>query len=434
MLGAAWLAATWGAAGPVWGSLGLAILSLAVTHVALSGRHHGLLGLTGGFWAVTAAVAMRGHTYLRYLERTHQAACEAAQERANTLRDASVHLGASDQALRLRLQRYAALRVVTETLSAPPADFEHLLKVVAQQTLRVLDHASQVLVYLVEPPRHELSLRTVQWRRDPAGVVKQKTGDLFDHWVLRQGQPLLVRDVRSDFRFPREAVAITDRPCVSLIAAPMVSAQRVVGVLRAESEAADAFSAEDLRLLGIVADLAAMAIENLRLYVRTAELAITDDLTGLAVHRYFQERLDEELIRVRKTRNPISILLIDLDRFKQYNDTYGHPAGDKLLRTIAQLLRDRVGSGDLIARYGGEEFAVLLSGISHAQALRDAEALRVAVEAYELVLRQGRTRMTVSIGVAAFPQDGDHPESLFRIADQRLYRAKQQGRNRVCGV
>lgn len=159
---------------------------------------------------------------------------------------------------------------------------------------------------------------------------------------------------------------------------------------------------------------------------------MTDDLTGLAVHRYFHERLEEELARARRHQHPVSLLLIDLDHFKRYNDTYGHPAGDKLLRMMAQALRRWQGDGQLVARYGGEEFVILLAGVDHERARQQAEELRATLAAQEIPLRQGATRITVSIGVATFPDDGQEKTDLLLVADQRLYRAKSGGRNQVC--
>lgn len=429
-----WILLVWGIVGPVWGVTHALLLAAIAADAAFTTRQFWLLASTTGVVAGTAAVATAGHGALRARERAAQAACEHAEEQVTTLQETAAHLDAVARALDVRLRRYVTLREATEAFSRHAGDLDALLRTIAEHMMRVLDHAEGALVYLVDMPRHEPALRAAQWRRDPPPTIAHKTGDLFDGWVLRQRQPLLVRDVARDFRFPRDAAAQETRPLGALIAAPLISAQRVLGVLRAESGTAGMFSAEDLRLLDIVADLAAMAIENTRLYLRTAELAITDDLTGLAVHRYFHERFEEELARARRHRGPVAVLLIDLDHFKRYNDTYGHPAGDKLLRTIAQALRRLQGPGDLIARYGGEEFAVLLHGVGREEACRQAEALRAALAAQPIVLRQGTATITVSIGVAAVPEDGEDRARVLQAADQRLYRAKSAGRNQVCGA
>ncbi len=428
----AWTLACWILRGPVWSLAGAAFMGLAIANTALTARLPWAAGasivMLGG--ALLAIAAGQRHLYVE--ERIRQAAYDAAEETANTLREATVQLETADRAIQQRLQRYAALRGMTESLSAQTADLETLLKAIAQQALIILDHADLALLYSVEPPRHELALRAVHARHGAPPVIKRKTGDLYDQWVLRQGQPLLVRDVRRDFRFPSDTALVDERAIGSLIAVPMISAQHLLGILRIERATTDSLTPEDLRLMSVAADIGSMAVENMRLYQRTAELAITDDLTGLAVHRYFHERLEEELARARHRQGTLAVLLIDIDHFKVYNDTYGHPAGDKLLRSIAQILRRWQASGDLVARYGGEEFAVLIHDATLQHATSVAEEIRTAIAAQQFLLRQGVARVTVSIGVALFPQDGLQRNALLQATDQRLYLAKTSGRNRVC--
>ncbi|MBI4313494.1 MAG: sensor domain-containing diguanylate cyclase [Candidatus Omnitrophica bacterium] len=419
------------ASGPVGNAVALLLLGVGMIHPALTLGRWDLLVLWWGALAGAGLLIVWGQARLKTLELASQDRYEETLETVNALEESVGHLELSGKLLRKRLQRYAALRVVMDALGAQASSLDGLLTSVARQSLSVLDHADVSMVYLVEIPHHDLALRAVFWKSEPPGTIKRKTGDLYDQWAFRQGQPLLVRDVTKDFRFPREA-AEGERLTGAILIVPLISAQRVLGLLRVESSAPDAFTPEDLRLLDIVADVSAMAVENVRLYQRTAELAVTDDLTGLAVHRYFHERLEEELARARLRNQPASVLLIDLDRFKCYNDTYGHPAGDKLLRTMAQTLRQCHSSGELLARYGGEEFAVLLSGVDMAEAIRHAELIRATIEAKEIVLRQGKAKLTVSIGVATFPQDGIHRERLLETADRRLYQAKERGRNQVC--
>ena len=433
-LSTTWSLACWILQGPAWSLAGTALLGLVIANAALTARLPWMAGMAlvvlGG---ALLAIASR-QRYLQADERARQTAYDAAEESTNTLREATAQLETVDYAIQQRLQRYTALRGMTESLSAQTADLDTLLKAIAQHILMILDHADLALLYSVEPPRHELALRAVHARRGGPPVIKRKAGDLYDQWVLRQGQPLLVRDVRRDFRFPPDTAPVDERVIGSLIAVPMISAQHFLGILRVERATPDSLTPEDLRLMSVAADIGSMAMENMRLYQRTAELAITDDLTGLAVHRYFHERLEEELVRARHRQGTLAILLIDIDHFKVYNDTYGHPAGDKLLRSIAQILRRRQASGDLVARYGGEEFAILIQDATPPHAAAVAEEIRAAIAAQEFLLRQGIARVTVSIGAALFPQDGLQREALLQVTDQRLYLAKAAGRNRVCAA
>ena len=211
-------------------------------------------------------------------------------------------------------------------------------------------------------------------------------------------------------------------------------------------------SVEDLRLLEVFAAKASSDIELHRLYEQLAEQARTDGLTGLTNHRHFMERLDDEVAAARRYGTPLSLLMLDLDDFEPFNDTYGHPQGDKLLRGVAGILRgttrDRV---DLVARYGGEEFVVLLPSTPAAGAIaigerivqnvsgdaRDAmgvaETIRrmMAESLFEGFPSRDEVHMTVSVGVATFP---DHAGSAFELvvnADKALYLAKRMGKNRV---
>jgi diguanylate cyclase (GGDEF)-like protein len=167
---------------------------------------------------------------------------------------------------------------------------------------------------------------------------------------------------------------------------------------------------------------------------RLERLAVTDGLTGLFNHRRFQESLQGELLRCERHKRPLAVLMFDVDYFKKVNDSMGHPAGDELLRRLAEVLSKELRQTDLIARYGGEEFAVLLPETTKAEALQVAERMREAVETR--INEQGKwtQRITVSVGVATFPEDGKGAEVVLEAADQALYVAKRQGRNRVVGA
>jgi diguanylate cyclase (GGDEF)-like protein len=173
----------------------------------------------------------------------------------------------------------------------------------------------------------------------------------------------------------------------------------------------------------------AKAIETLH------KISTTDPLTGAANRRQFDDTLDLEWRRAARARTHLTLMMIDIDSFKAYNDTYGHQAGDECLRQVAAALQERFHrAGDLVARYGGEEFAVLLAGVRRDDAITIAESLRAHVESSAIEHRASPTgqTVTISVGVATLvpPRDGD-PEEIIRAADEALYRAKESGRNRV---
>lgn len=161
------------------------------------------------------------------------------------------------------------------------------------------------------------------------------------------------------------------------------------------------------------------------------EQTIRDPLTGLFNRRFLDESLDREIARARRHNQPLALLMIDIDRFKQLNDTYGHPAGDEILRRVGELVRTRARGGDLPCRYGGEEFLLVLPKMALATAVERAEAWRVAFANDWTVVGDHAVAVTVSIGVAVFPDHGDGREALIEAVDQALYAAKRNGRNRV---
>jgi diguanylate cyclase (GGDEF)-like protein len=175
----------------------------------------------------------------------------------------------------------------------------------------------------------------------------------------------------------------------------------------------------------------AMAIEYALLYERTREIAITDHLTGLYNFGYFMEKLREERLRAERYHRMLSLVILDIDHFKKYNDTHGHPAGNEVIQKIAQILRTQVRETDIVARYGGEEVAMILPEIGRREAFEVAERIRVKVSETDFGQGEKQVRVTLSAGVATFPVDCAGEEELIKRADVSLYQAKTRGRNRV---
>jgi diguanylate cyclase (GGDEF)-like protein len=198
-------------------------------------------------------------------------------------------------------------------------------------------------------------------------------------------------------------------------------------------EAISGLSDEERLVLGAVASELAVASENSRLFKLSQHLAVTDELTGLANYRQLQQRLDAETARADRYGKHLSLLMVDADDFKRFNDTQGHIAGDHALADLGKLLSSAVRQVDLPARYGGEEFAVVLPETDAAGAYVAAENVREAVESHLFADEQGKheCQLTVSIGLATYPTHATDKESLLREADDALYRAKSGGKNRV---
>jgi len=189
---------------------------------------------------------------------------------------------------------------------------------------------------------------------------------------------------------------------------------------------------DDLRLLSTICDVGAVALENAEFFEKTQDLAIRDGLTSLYRKGYFLERLKEECKRALRKHAPLSLLMLDIDHFKVYNDKFGHTAGDIVLKNISLLMTQVFEKANaVISRFGGEEFCVILSNTDKDEAHKIAERLLLAVAKTTVILRREETNITVSIGAASLPLDTSFEDELILKADQALYRAKHQGRNRV---
>jgi len=199
----------------------------------------------------------------------------------------------------------------------------------------------------------------------------------------------------------------------------------VVGVIFADNQITNRpITRESFRLLALLAGHAGLAIENARLYETVLRQADLDPLTQLCNHGAFQRALMETLAHAERNRQTASLLLLDMDHFKEYNDRVGHLDGDQALKTVGQILKETARAQDHVARYGGEEFAIVLPNTSKVNALKLAERIRLTMDSIPLAL-------TLSAGVATFPQDAKEPKDLLKSADKALYEAKRLGRNRV---
>ncbi len=211
---------------------------------------------------------------------------------------------------------------------------------------------------------------------------------------------------------------------------PFKSHNKLIGILGlGEKQSGSPYSHEDIQLLAGIANQAGIIIENAQLYYRAKTRANTDELTGLYNHRSFHERLEQEIARGSRFGGTFSLIMMDIDLFKAYNDIYGHLAGDQVLRKVGHYLESSIRSIDLAFRYGGEEFAVILPEARLDDAYKVAERIRKTIESKT---SSRAMPITTSLGVGNWPNDGVMKEEVIGLADAALYRAKQTGRNRTC--
>ncbi len=258
-----------------------------------------------------------------------------------------------------------------------------------------------------------------------------------DCWGLRRGRPYTYGENETSFLCAHAAPSSSGEYCCI----PILAHGETIGLLhlqisrddQANGESPSKEAVAEQRRLGLIcAEQISLAIANVKLRDELRDQSIRDALTGLYNRRYMMETCSREFSRAERAGQSVSVLSIDIDHFKKYNDNHGHDAGDMVLRAVGTCLENLFRNEDVPCRFGGEEFVVLLPGADSDTAARRAEQLRSKVEA--LVVRyveKSLPRVTVSIGVAAFPEAGDFPDVVLKAADEALYRAKESGRNRV---
>ncbi len=327
-------------------------------------------------------------------------------------------------------QAIIALEKISQALTAVTVGTDNLLRAVAHATAEILD-----------VPYASLHLRKPAWRQQFSDVIVGATTRRELAAVRQGGEVAAQRVVRPEQVLELDLVDERGDPLpvvrrVGLqrtVAVPMCLAGEIVGVLAVHMKAPRPLERSEIRVLQTLANQAVIAIENAAAYERTKQLATTDAMTGVANHRELEAYLDRELVRVKKTREPLAIIMCDVDHFKAINDTVGHPAGDKVLQHLTrQILVPAIRPKDLVARYGGDEFVLVLRGTDSRAAVAVAERIRRTVSS-QAVLMDGKavSNLSLSLGIAVFPRDGETREALVQAADQALYVAKRTGRNRV---
>jgi diguanylate cyclase (GGDEF)-like protein len=321
-------------------------------------------------------------------------------------------------------------KVLSSTL-----DLSELIKISIDMFLETVWSNRGVLM-LFSDDRPELEVKAfkgisheeiIELKKDPAETWAMTT-------IEKEKRPILAQELASKSSY--QSYSTINRNLPFAVYVPMLKEGDLYGVVKVGPKInGEPFTENDLEFFATLASQAVIAFENARLY----SLAITDSITKLYVHRYFQLRLEEEVARSRRYNSTISLLMCDIDHFKPINDNYGHQQGDAILKEVSKILRKNVRNTDIAARYGGEEFAIILPETTQADAKIVAERIRRDVSQFDfpsIIPGQPPLKVSISIGVAGFPLNADNKDQLIQKADSSLYKAKDLGRNKVilCGI
>ncbi len=341
------------------------------------------------------------------------------------------NLREANRALERKVKELTALYEVSQSLMMVN-DMETVLAKILEQSIETI--CSQRGSILLIDDDGKLRVR-VAWDKergrlslDGASRTELSRGEGIAGWVLEHGEGLISNLGYDDPLFKRTGEH--ERTIRQLLCVPLKIKNETIGAINLVNKLdGEGFTHEDLKLLSSLASQAAVTIENFRLY----HLAVFDGLTNLHIHRYFQAWLEKEFAKSKRYGSPLSLILLDIDHFKKFNDTYGHQIGDLVLMSVAKVLKETAREVDLVARYGGEEFAAVLPETDEEGAKIFAERLRRNVEENEVHAKGKALKVTISLGIAdAHLSRAATKDELINFADQALYRAKAEGRNRWC--
>lgn len=365
-----------------------------------------------------------------------------------SIRQLQTELEAANRELAKRLQELVETqaaereqRILAETLRDTSEainsslDYEEVLDLILENLAKVVPHdAANIALLDAQNTVHFKRGRGYQEYDLHEYILSFETPlESFPTWrkAYHSRQPQIIPDTREcpDWIMNDKIAWIRSYAC-----APIVVKSQVIGFLNLDSATAGFFEPKHADRLKAFATQAAIAIENANLFRETQRLAITDDLTGVFNRRYLLELARKELERARRYQHPLSLILFDLDHFKQINDRFGHPMGDITLQKIAHLCRLTIRATDIFGRYGGEEFLIITPETGFQEAMEVAERFRKQVEKFAIETERGTIRLTISLGIATLKAGTQMSlEELITKTDDALYAAKAQGRNRVSG-
>jgi len=357
--------------------------------------------------------------------------CEDLEEKINIARADIVVKRTAFDVLPDKERRVSLLSDISGKLTNL-VDVNEINNFLLQTISSLFPSAQMVLIFDFKDTRDKLQLRASCHSK---GVnIRQKHGDIIDMWVVRNNQSVLVDDISKDFRFDFHKVeAYIQRKTSSFMVSPVSIGDKLLGVIRVESMHHGAFTQDDFRIFRNICDLAAVVLERAALFSDIEELAIVDPLTSLFLRDYFFTRLKEELVRAEANGTKVGLIMVDIDNFKNINDTYGHTVGDLILKRSSKVFSRLVcGEGNVACRFGGEEFIAFIIESDYETLKKISNDICSTMAATQVAFRRKHINFTVSGGAVVYPDDGRDALALIDQVDQLLYQAKREGKNKFC--
>lgn len=314
-------------------------------------------------------------------------------------------------------------------ITGPPMQLEATLNLLCDLAAEIVSY-ERALVFLWDESRERMQANILRgFTTDFQARPEALAANVLCLSALKYSRPLLV----SRGKDPHVDVLLDTAAAESSLTIPLLVSGKVRGSLQLYSGTAGAFTAEDAQLLWVFSLVAEPLLTREYSSESLVRFAFTDYLTGIGTRGYFEQQLDLEVKRAERGRQKFAILMIDIDHFKRLNDTYGHHAGDEVLREVANILVEDMREVDTVARYGGEEFVIILPETTEAGALHVAERLRHSVEQATFLAGSAHPiqHLTISLGVAVYDSDARVKRDLIKFSDIALYAAKHEGRNRI---
>ncbi len=346
---------------------------------------------------------------------------EEAEKQARPLAEALIQNRNLVFTLKQQADELDALKKLSLNLTSS-LDLQTVLDAVVTEAMRLVKNARTAHIFLYENGRLRFgaALNDDGLRNTPLATPRPHG---LTNTVARDGQQIIVEDMAKHPLYantPAEWLG-------SIIGIPLKFNDNIVGVMNLSRSTRGGFTASELRLLGLLADQAAVAISNASLHQTVSRQAYSDIVTGLPNRRALDERLEEEVIKARRSNNTFAVIMLDVDGFKSVNDTYGHAVGDQVLRAIFNYLATGLRSTDFLARYGGDELTLILTQSDPPSAVVVVQKILENVAAFSFdVPGGGKLKLGLSCGIAMFPVHANTAANLLRAADEALYRAKKQ--------